>query len=237
MISQFDSLLKEGESVNLSNFYVVKNNAPYKVANYPFKINFYKKTKVKAIQSVFSSMYGLSFLPFTEFVEDNVTEDQIINLIGHVVAVGDVVHGERKCKKNRRMVVELTDIEFRVQVRVSDDSACASFLMFDQDVFNIVDRSAVDVSMYNLINNYAVYTVGRITSSEMHIKSFIKLYADEMAEVKDVNKDGYDTNVDNEEPILETTHIPMLETSTSPKVYITSIVASKYDKSTQEVRS
>ncbi|GKC53173.1 replication protein A 70 kDa DNA-binding subunit B [Tanacetum coccineum] len=31
--------------------------------------------------------------------------------------------------------------KFRVQVRVSDDSACASFLMFDQNVFNNVDRS------------------------------------------------------------------------------------------------
>ncbi|GJR01029.1 replication protein A 70 kDa DNA-binding subunit B [Tanacetum coccineum] len=333
MVSQFDSLLKEGGSVNLSNFYVVKNNAPYKVANHPFKITFHKKTKVKAIQSVLAS-----------------------NVIGHVSAVGDVVHGERKGKKNRRMVVELTDIEirqcfkhlfssrffideeipeiddfrtrllarvgddtsslqpcacvtlatitsieyeegwvylaccecnckavpnedessskksgkrkirntykceicgpdvvdvipkFRVQVRVNDDSACASFLMFDRDVFNIVDRSAyalkeeeatkpnapeypddlnkligktflfrVDVSRYNLINNYVVYTVGRMTSSELHIKSFIKLYADEMDEVKDVNEDGYETYGDNEEPIIETTQNPKPDTSTSSK--------------------
>ncbi|PWA97994.1 hypothetical protein CTI12_AA024560 [Artemisia annua] len=31
---------------------------------------------------------------------------------------------------------------FRVQVTVSDDSACASFLLFDRDVYNIVDKSA-----------------------------------------------------------------------------------------------
>ncbi|GJZ89871.1 replication protein A 70 kDa DNA-binding subunit B [Tanacetum coccineum] len=327
MIYQFDSLLKEGESVNLSNFYVVKNNAPYKVANYPFKINFYKKTKVKAIQSVFSSKYGLSFLPFTEFVEDNVTEDQIIDLIGHVAAVGDVVHGERKCKKNRRMVVELTsklyaglklkctlwdafiddfktimesssdhikvcDFQFGSVRQVSnltsessqaleeksfchgtkyvnleqlmdviecnckaapneDESSSKNaekrkihntykYETYGPDIVDVIPKFRVqlglvmitcasfwsltkmcstllikvDVSRYNLINNYVVYTVGLITSSEMHIKSFIKLYVDEMAEVKDVNKDGYDTNVDNEEPILET---PMLETSTSPK--------------------
>nr|GEX87457.1 hypothetical protein [Tanacetum cinerariifolium] len=153
---------------------------------------------------------GSLFLPFTEFVEDNVKEEQVVYVIGHVV-VGDVVHGERKGKKNRRMVVELTDIEiykcfkhlllkpffineeipeiddFRllarvgddtsslqvsnltskssqaleeksflygtkyvnleqlmdvIEVRVGDDSACASFLMFDRDVFNIADRSA-----------------------------------------------------------------------------------------------
>ncbi|GKA84315.1 replication protein A 70 kDa DNA-binding subunit B [Tanacetum coccineum] len=35
--------------------------------------------------------------------------------------------------------------KFRVQVRVSDDSACASFLMFDRDVFNIVKRSAYEL--------------------------------------------------------------------------------------------
>ncbi|GKC42431.1 replication protein A 70 kDa DNA-binding subunit B, partial [Tanacetum coccineum] len=201
-----------------------------------FKINFHKKIKVKAIHSVFSSKYGFSFVPFTEFVEDNVKEEQVVDVIGLIAAVGDVIHGERKGKNNRRMVVELTDIDlevsvsievkllarvgddtsslqvsnltsesaealaeksffygtkyvnleqlmdvvedvpnddessskkvgkrnicntykcetcgsdildvvpkFRVQVRVSDDSACASFLMFDQDVFNIVDRSA-----------------------------------------------------------------------------------------------
>ncbi|GJZ80996.1 replication protein A 70 kDa DNA-binding subunit B-like protein [Tanacetum coccineum] len=99
--------------------------------------------------------------------------------------------------------------------RVNDDLACASFLMFDRDVFSIVDRSAyvlnekqankpnttdypddlnkligktllfrVDVSRYNLINNYVIYTVGRMTSSELHIKSFIKLYVDEMHDVE-----------------------------------------------------
>ncbi|GKG20635.1 hypothetical protein Tco_0380436, partial [Tanacetum coccineum] len=60
----------------------------------------------------------------TEFVEDNVKEEQVVavktynsylvlfsNVIELIVAVGDVVHEERKKKKNRRMVVELTDIE------------------------------------------------------------------------------------------------------------------------------
>ncbi|GJU24561.1 replication protein A 70 kDa DNA-binding subunit B [Tanacetum coccineum] len=431
-VSQFESLLKEGGSVNLSNFYVVKNNGPYKVANHPFKINFHKKTQVKAIQSVFPCKHGFSFVPFTEFVEDNVKEEQVVDVIGLIAAVGDVIHGERKGKNNRRMVVELTDIEglklkctlwdawiddfntrmesssdhikvcvfqfgcvrksvesisvsntfyssrffineeipeiadfksrllarvgddtsslqvsnltsesaealqeksffygtkyvnldqlmdviepcacvalatitsieyeegwvytaccecnckavpnddessskkagkrkirntyrcetcgpdivdvipkFRVQVRVSDDSACASFLMFDRDVFNIVKRSAyalkeeeatkpnagdypdalndllgktmlfrVDVSRYNLINNYAVYTVGRMTSSELHIKSFIKLYADEMDEVKDVNEDGYETDGDKEEPIIETNQNQKPDTSTPSK--------------------
>ncbi|GKD72165.1 replication protein A 70 kDa DNA-binding subunit B [Tanacetum coccineum] len=111
MVSRFESLLKEGGSVNLTNFYVVKNNAPYKVANHPFKINFYKKTKVKAIQSIFSSKYGFSFVPFTKFVEDNVKEEQVVDVIGLIVAVGNVVHGERKGKKDRRIVFELTDVE------------------------------------------------------------------------------------------------------------------------------
>ncbi|GKE45877.1 replication protein A 70 kDa DNA-binding subunit B [Tanacetum coccineum] len=81
------------------------------VANHPFKINFHKKTKVKAIQSVFSSKYGFSFVPFTKFIEDNVKEEQVVDVIRLIAAVGDVVYGERKGKKNRRMVVELTDIE------------------------------------------------------------------------------------------------------------------------------
>nr|GEU85955.1 replication protein A 70 kDa DNA-binding subunit C-like [Tanacetum cinerariifolium] len=319
MVSQFEYLLKEGGSLNLSNFYVVNNNAPYKVANHPFKINFHKKTK----------------------------EDQVVDVIRLIFVVGDVFHEERKWKKNRRMVVELTDIDddfktrmeyssdhikvcifqfgsvrkyenssrllarvgddtsslqvsnltsesiealeeksffygtkyvnleqlmdvvepcacqeswkrkirntykcetcgpdilhvipkFRVQVRVSYDSVCASFLMFDRDVFSIIDRSAVDVSrynltnnyvVYNLTNNYVVYTVGRMTSSELHIKSFIKLYADGRMqdsnlrllkdEVKDVNEDGYETDGDNEEPILETTQNPKPKTSTPSKV-------------------
>ena len=35
----------------------------------------------------------------------------ILDVIGHVAAVGNVVHGERKGKPNRRMVIELEDIE------------------------------------------------------------------------------------------------------------------------------
>ena len=78
MVSVFDSLLKEGGSVHLSNFYVAKNNGPYKVANHAFKINFHKKTKVKASQSVFASKYGFDFLPFPNIVEDNVKEQQVV---------------------------------------------------------------------------------------------------------------------------------------------------------------
>nr|GEX60844.1 protein XAP5 circadian timekeeper [Tanacetum cinerariifolium] len=62
-------------------------------------------------KSVFSSKYGFSFVPFTEFVEDNVKEEQVVDVIRLIADVGDVVHGERKGKKNRRILVELTDIE------------------------------------------------------------------------------------------------------------------------------
>ncbi|GKF18390.1 replication protein A 70 kDa DNA-binding subunit B [Tanacetum coccineum] len=77
MVSQFKSLLKEGRSVNLSNFNVVKNNAPYKVANHPFKINFHKKIKVKAIQSVFSSKYGLSFVPLLNLLKTMLRKNKL----------------------------------------------------------------------------------------------------------------------------------------------------------------
>ncbi|PWA95521.1 replication protein A 70 kDa DNA-binding subunit B [Artemisia annua] len=374
---------------------------------------FTRRQKLRLLSLFLHQSMGSIFLPFTDIVEDNVKEEQIVDVIGHVAAVGDVVHGERKGKPNRRMctlwdayiddfntkmesssdhvklcvfqffgvrkyrgsvsvsntfhssrifindaipeienfisrllervgddtsslqvsnltsetseetrekyffsgtsyvnleqlmdVVEpcacvalttITSIEyeegweyfaccechckavpndvesssnkggkrkirntykcetcgpdildvvprFRVQVRVSDATACASFLLFDREVFNIVDVSAyklkeeeaknpadypedlnklvgntllfrVDVSRYNLINNYAVYTVGRMTSSELFIKSFVKLYADEMTELKDVNEaDG-----DNEEPIVEATQESKLETPNSSK--------------------
>ncbi|PWA52934.1 replication protein A 70 kDa DNA-binding subunit D [Artemisia annua] len=102
MVSEFESsLLREGGSVHLSNFYVAKNNGPYKVANHLSKINFHKKTYVKASQSV-------RFYPFTYIVEDNAKEKQVVDVIGHV---GVVIPGERKGKLNRRMVIELEDIE------------------------------------------------------------------------------------------------------------------------------
>ncbi|GJS54029.1 ribonuclease H-like domain-containing protein [Tanacetum coccineum] len=132
-LASMDMILMDQEGSRISATIVVKNNAPYKVDNHPFKINFHMKTKVKAIQLVFSSKCGFSFVPFTEFVEDNVKEEQVVgeliaavgdvvhgerknlNLFSDVIrliaAVGDVVHGERKGKKNRRMVLELTYIE------------------------------------------------------------------------------------------------------------------------------
>lgn len=78
MVFDFDTLLREGGSVHLSNFYVAKNSGPFKVANHAFKINFHRKTKVKAIQSVFASKYGFSFIPFTDIVEDKVKEEQVV---------------------------------------------------------------------------------------------------------------------------------------------------------------
>nr|GEX47905.1 replication protein A 70 kDa DNA-binding subunit B [Tanacetum cinerariifolium] len=358
MVSQFESLLKEGGSLNLSNFYVVKNNGPYKVANHPFKINFHKKTKVKAIQSVFPSKHGFSFVPFTDFVEDNVKEDQVVDVIGHIAVVGDVIHRERKGKKNRRMVVELADIDglklkctiwdafiddfktkmksssyhlkvcvfqfgsvrkYKESVGVSNTFYSSRFFINDTipgiddfrsrlleqpcvcatletitsigyeegwvytaccecnckaipnddessskkagkrkirntykcetcspDIIDVIPKFRVQeeeankpnaadypddlnkligktllfrvgVSRYNLINNYVVYTVGRMTSSELFIKTFIKLYIDEMDEVRDVNEYGSETDGDNEEPKLEITQNPKLETGSSSK--------------------
>nr|GFA67029.1 replication protein A 70 kDa DNA-binding subunit B [Tanacetum cinerariifolium] len=48
-------------------------------------------------------------------MEEHVKEQQAVDVIGYIIAVGDdVVHGERKGKPNRRMVVELGDIEWYV---------------------------------------------------------------------------------------------------------------------------
>ncbi|GJU24563.1 RNA-directed DNA polymerase, eukaryota, nucleotide-binding alpha-beta plait domain protein [Tanacetum coccineum] len=320
------------------------------VANHPFKINFYKKTQVKAIQSVFPCKHGFSFVPFTEFVEDNVKEEQVVDVIGLIAAVGDVIQGERKGKNNRRMVVELTDIEglklkctlwdawivdfntrmesssdhikvsvesisvsntfyssrffineeipeiadfkSRLLARVGDDTSSlqvsnltsesaeafqeksffygTKYVNLDQlmdviepyacvalasitsieyeegwvytacckcnckavpnddessskkagkrkirntyrcetcgpDIVDVIPKFRiefrVDVSRYNLINNYAVYTVGRMTSNE----------------VKDVNEDGYETDGDKEEPIIETNQNQKPDTSTPSK--------------------
>ncbi|GJR56669.1 replication protein A 70 kDa DNA-binding subunit B [Tanacetum coccineum] len=94
-----------------SLFSIIQNNGPYKVANHPFKINFRKKTNVKSAESVFASKYWFAFMPITDIVESNVKEDQVVDVIGHVDAVGDVIHGERKGKPDRRMVIELEDID------------------------------------------------------------------------------------------------------------------------------
>nr|GEV27855.1 hypothetical protein [Tanacetum cinerariifolium] len=77
MIPEFESLLKDGGSVELSNFYVVENNGPYKVACHPFKIKFHREDKLR--------------LP-----------NQSVDVIGHVTTVGDVINGERKGKPNRK---------------------------------------------------------------------------------------------------------------------------------------
>nr|GEW90238.1 hypothetical protein [Tanacetum cinerariifolium] len=98
------------------------------------------------------------------------------------VIVGDVVHGERKGKWNKRMAIEFQDIEHLEQV--GDDTSSLQLLnltseaLHDKSAYvlkedeannpNAVDYPAdlnklirktllfrVDVSRYNLINNYA----------------------------------------------------------------------------------
>ncbi|GKA20980.1 hypothetical protein Tco_0700969 [Tanacetum coccineum] len=81
-------MAEEGRSVVSATFKLPKIML---LANHPIKINFHRKTKVKSAHSVFASKYGFAFIP-------------------HVV-VGDVIREERKGKPNRRMVIELEDIE------------------------------------------------------------------------------------------------------------------------------
>nr|GEV16608.1 hypothetical protein [Tanacetum cinerariifolium]GEV81921.1 hypothetical protein [Tanacetum cinerariifolium] len=94
----------EGESVHLSNFYVAKNNGPYKVNDHPSKINLHKKTKVKAIQSVFTSKYGFTFVPFTDFVEHIVKEEQVV--------------ASPRVRRRRERVVGFKEIENKGESRV-----------------------------------------------------------------------------------------------------------------------
>ncbi|GJU16987.1 replication protein A 70 kDa DNA-binding subunit B [Tanacetum coccineum] len=190
MVSLFDSLLKEGGSVSLSNFYVVKNNAPYKVASHPFKINFHKKTKVKAIQSVFSSKYGFSFLPFTEFVEDNVKEDQVV-----FVRVSNTFYSSRFFINEE--IPKIDDFRLRLLARVGDDTSSLQ-------VSNLTSKSSQALEEKSFFYG----------TKYVNLEQLMDVIE---TEVKDVNKDGYDTDVDNEEPILETTQTPILQTSTPSK--------------------
>nr|GEX26248.1 replication factor A carboxy-terminal domain protein [Tanacetum cinerariifolium] len=122
----------------------------------------------------------------------------------------------------------ITSIEYEewwFTLHVEEKATKPTAAEYPDDLNKLIGKTLlfrVDVSRYNLINNYAVYTVGRMTSCELHIKSFIKLYADEMV---NVNKDAYNTDVNNEETISEITQTPILETSTPSKLDVESSMA------------
>ncbi|XP_022041016.1 uncharacterized protein LOC110943583 [Helianthus annuus] len=120
-----------------------------------------------------------------------------------------------------------TKFKVQVRVRVQDESGSVSFVMFDRDVqkllglaasdirerqvkandtgfpheiFRLVDKKAafkIDVSEFNLKNDYRVYTVQKTTDDPIIIAQLVggdgngdentKEVTQEVAEVKDVN--------------------------------------------------
>ncbi|GKB50175.1 hypothetical protein Tco_0900928 [Tanacetum coccineum] len=89
------------QSFLISNINVVKDNLSInaRVARLWRQYYYGGDTLASMDMILMDQEYGFSFVHFTDFVEDNVKEEQVIDVIGHIAAVGDVVHGERKGKK------------------------------------------------------------------------------------------------------------------------------------------
>ncbi|XP_035833018.1 uncharacterized protein LOC110876774 [Helianthus annuus] len=110
-----------------------------------------------------------------------------------------------------RCHTECTSIttKFKVQVRVQDESGSVSFVMFDRDVQKLLGLAAsdirerqraafkIDVSEFNLNNDYRVYTVQKTTDDPVIIAELVSgdgngdentdEVTQEVADVKDVN--------------------------------------------------
>ncbi|GKE87228.1 hypothetical protein Tco_1564703, partial [Tanacetum coccineum] len=87
----------------------------------------------------------------------------------HIATVCDVVHGERKGKKNRRIFVELTDIESLESISVSNTFYSSHFFINEEipeiDDFRsrLLERVGDDTSSLQVLN---------LTSEALQEKSF-----------------------------------------------------------------
>nr|GEY23412.1 replication protein A 70 kDa DNA-binding subunit B [Tanacetum cinerariifolium] len=108
---KFEPLLKEGDCYQIFEFSVRENNGKQMLPNHIFKITFVKSTIVTRIDSFDDDIFGFKIEPFNDILSKKFHETDSADVIGTVVAIGDVVVVPNSLvkKERRSVVIENTD--------------------------------------------------------------------------------------------------------------------------------
>nr|GFB41992.1 hypothetical protein [Tanacetum cinerariifolium] len=110
---RFEPLFKEGQCYSISNFAIAENSSKLPLLPYKYKISFYKGTLVTRIDPVDENLNGFIFEPFNRLLDGtrHYHEHEAVDVIGSVVAIGDVVPVQSAVGRKIQRTVVIEDSE------------------------------------------------------------------------------------------------------------------------------
>nr|XP_043639301.1 uncharacterized protein LOC122610372 [Erigeron canadensis] len=91
LISDFKNVMEEGTVRVISDFAVGSNSRSYMLVNHPFKLNFYKTTKVKVSDDFAEIINPYVFPSFGDLLMRNLDMRVAFDIVGLVVSI-DPMH-------------------------------------------------------------------------------------------------------------------------------------------------
>uniref|UniRef100_UPI001CB8B114 replication protein A 70 kDa DNA-binding subunit C-like n=1 Tax=Erigeron canadensis TaxID=72917 RepID=UPI001CB8B114 len=111
-VENFRSILTDGVAIQLANFQVDRSAGTWRYTDHTYKITFQPDTLVKVLDNYSGPMHHFDFKTFEEIIDHTLSNNQIIDIIGLVVAVGAEIPGFTPTNKpNKRRVLCLEDTE------------------------------------------------------------------------------------------------------------------------------
>ncbi|PWA85288.1 replication protein A 70 kDa DNA-binding subunit B [Artemisia annua] len=108
---RFVPLFQQGHCYMITDFSVGENNGILPLLNHKYKITFFQSTKVTRIDHFDEDVFGFKLEPFSEILSKRYHEKDSVDVVGAIVAIGDIIQVPNTLVKKVRRTVIIEDTE------------------------------------------------------------------------------------------------------------------------------
>ncbi|KAJ1418433.1 hypothetical protein SESBI_15937 [Sesbania bispinosa] len=162
----FENSINEGNVYMLENLSVALNSGKYKPTMHEFRMFFKRETRVTLVEDSSIPLYGFSFVPFVEILNETKDDRRLVDVLGVVTGKGNLIEFKKEGKPCNYVVIELENIEGGLKLRCTlwEDYA----FMFLKHLEDHPSESYVVVLQFAKMKNFKV---PEIEDFQMRLKS------------------------------------------------------------------
>ncbi|KAL2924626.1 Ribulokinase, partial [Bienertia sinuspersici] len=112
IMQRFYNMVKEGWCRIIAKFGLISNIGKHRATSHSYKLNFFFKTIVREYEDVQLLLHGLNFTSFAQILKYEIDDSVLVDDIGEVTAIGDLMDVSKDSKPNYKLVIELDDLEY-----------------------------------------------------------------------------------------------------------------------------
>ncbi|XP_076960203.1 replication protein A 70 kDa DNA-binding subunit E-like [Bidens hawaiensis] len=113
-LSKHERFLVEKECVLIQKFAIGDNLCTYRLTNHPHKLFLNDNSVVKRCNDPVGSLYGFSFIDFEMLLNNSLTRNSVVDIIGYVYTYFDMVdHKTKNGQLKKKMNLQVRDSELR----------------------------------------------------------------------------------------------------------------------------